>query len=382
MQSPMGEPADDQGAGKSDGSIVYVEKRSLSEGEGRELSQQKDVRVAARSMPCSLIVPMSGRGPAPARPSGQQYALAEIGADKSPYSGAGVTVAVLDTGISRKWQDQTAFKSAEIIENDFVNDGAPHDVSGHGTHCVGLIAGRDIDGLRIGVARGVSRILVGKILGRDGGETKRIVDGINWAMANGADVISLSLAIEFDLFIENLISRDKLDRRVATSIALEAYRENIRLFDDLSGVALQKGAVLVAAVGNQSDRPTRMISALLPSTGEGFVPVAATAKTDGGPTRLAYFSNSGAKLAAPGEDIWSAGLDGKAAAMSGTSMAAPLVAGVACLWYEKLRGQAAASGGGVSAEQVVRRMFRASRELTPSISETDVEWGLVQAPGS
>ena len=85
--------------------------------------------------------------------------------DRSTWTGEGVTVAVLDTGIDSK---HPAFAGVDIVEKDFTGTGNG-DRQGHGTHCAGTIFGRDVDGKRIGVARGVKRALIGKVLGDEGG---------------------------------------------------------------------------------------------------------------------------------------------------------------------------------------------------------------------
>ena len=63
---------------------------------------------------------------------------------------------------------------------DLYGDG---DENGHGTYCAGTAVGRDVNGMRIGVARGVTRVLIGKVLDKDGhGETENIYRAIHWAL--------------------------------------------------------------------------------------------------------------------------------------------------------------------------------------------------------
>nr|WP_229419583.1 S8 family serine peptidase [Pseudoduganella dura] len=104
--------------------------------------------------------------PLDARPAGVEtgWGITAVGADRSRFSGAGVTVAVLDTGIDAA---HPAFSGVQLVQQDFSGDG-DGDAFGHGTHCAGTILGRDVGGTRIGVARGVTRALIGKVLGNDG----------------------------------------------------------------------------------------------------------------------------------------------------------------------------------------------------------------------
>jgi subtilisin family serine protease len=73
------------------------------------------------------------------------WGVRAIRADMSPYSGEGVIVAVLDTGIDAA---HPAFAGMELVQRDFTGAGNG-DVHGHGTHCAGTIFGRDVDGLRV-----------------------------------------------------------------------------------------------------------------------------------------------------------------------------------------------------------------------------------------
>ena len=117
-----------------------------------------------------------------------------MGADTSPFTAKGVTVAVLDTGIDAT---HPAFEGVELIQKDFTGEGRG-DKNGHGTHVAGTIFGQTVDGLRIGVAPGIGRALVGKVLDAlGGGSTQSIAEAIQWALNSGANVISMSLGMDF-----------------------------------------------------------------------------------------------------------------------------------------------------------------------------------------
>ena len=76
-------------------------------------------------------------------------------------TGAGVTVEVNDTGVDATHPDFDTRVTGEALT----------DTDGHGTHCAGTIFGRAVDDCRIGVAHGVTRALVGKVLGTGGGSS-------------------------------------------------------------------------------------------------------------------------------------------------------------------------------------------------------------------
>ena len=112
---------------------------------------------------------------------------------------------------------------------------------------------------RIGVAPGVTKAFIGKVLGANGGASDEIVNAIQWAVDQGAHVISMSLGMDFPGFVEFLVTTEGLSIPVATTVALEGYRQNVTLFERLSGLVTAIGpfgqpALIVAAAGNESGR--------------------------------------------------------------------------------------------------------------------------------
>ena len=154
-----------------------------------------EVYEIANVLPLKLIRPVETGNPPhdPTAVPTEQWGLRAVGALQSPFSGVGTTVAVLDTGID---QCHPSFDGVELLQKNFTNEG-PEDRDGHGTHRAATIFGRDFNHTRIGVARGVQRALIGKVIGKDGGNTAGIFEAILRAVNEGANVLSMSLGIDF-----------------------------------------------------------------------------------------------------------------------------------------------------------------------------------------
>lgn len=209
--------------------------------------------------------------------------------------GAGVKVAILDTGIDT---DHPDLASAIVDTKDFTGDGI-EDVNGHGTHCAGVVGAR-LNGVGfVGVAP-QSQLLIAKVLGNDGtGASEWVTDGIYWAVEQGANILSMSLG--------------------ASVSSPEIYKA--------IQYALYHGVFVICAAGNEGSLTTNSIG--YPGRYGGVITVAAHDQ-NGNPSG---FSSRGGEvdLMAPGSDIWSTYKDGSYQSLSGTSMATPFVAGLAAL---------------------------------------------------
>ncbi|WP_410603998.1 S8 family peptidase [Amycolatopsis sp. lyj-90] len=211
-----------------------------------------------------------------------------------PTKADNVTAYVIDTGVRGSHKD---FGDRATGGKDFVdNDDTPNDEHGHGTHVAGTIGGTDH-----GLAKGAKIVGVRVLDANGSGTTEGVVAGVDWVAANakGPSVANMSLGGGAD---------DALDEAVKGAIG--------------------KGVTFALAAGNESsDAGTTS-----PARVKEAITVAASDKTD----KQASFSNYGSvvDLYAPGVDItssWGTG-DDATNTISGTSMAAPHVAGAAALY--------------------------------------------------
>ncbi|SOD66493.1 Peptidase inhibitor I9 [Streptomyces zhaozhouensis] len=209
------------------------------------------------------------------------------------HGGEGVTVYVLDTGVHYSHEDFGG--RAEFGFDSFGGDGS--DAQGHGTHVAGTVAGGEY-----GVAKNANIVSV-KVLDDSGsGTTQSVVDGIEWVTENasGPSVANMSLGGGVD---------EVLDAAVSESIAA--------------------GVTYSIAAGND-------YGADADDSSPARVPEAITVAASNDADSSAEFTNIGSvvDIYAPGEDITSAWNTGDTAenTISGTSMAAPHVAGAAALY--------------------------------------------------
>jgi subtilisin family serine protease len=366
--------------------VLDLEKREV-----RDLARDPDVRAIAPVMPTALVEPVAdddvgleegdGEDDEDAPATGPTWGVTAVGADTSSRTGAGVVVAVLDTGIDR---EHPAFAGIELEEADFSGDG-DGDPQGHGTHCAGTVFGRDVDGVRFGVAPGVPKALIGKVLGDSGGgDSDMLFRGIQWAVQGGAQVISMSLGFDFPGLVDRLV-RQGWPADLATSRALEAYRANLRMFDTLMDLIRRQepftnGTVVVAAAGNESKRnlqPEYEIAVSLPAAAEGVLSTGALGQSGSGLV-VAPFSNTFPQLAGPGVGVVSAKTGGGLVSLNGTSMATPHVAGVAALWWEDVAASSLPGNATVVASRLLAHADLSA--LAPGVDLADRGVGLARAP--
>lgn len=245
----------------------------------------------------------------------EQWALARVEAPAAWRIQAGspaLRVGVIDSGADLK-HPELAGKIASETFNALDLSAPPLDDHGHGTHCAGVVAAMTGNGQGVaGAAPGVG-LLIARVLNKSEtqGSDATIARGIVWATDHGAKVLSISLEIP------------------GRSPVLESALD----------YALAHDVLVVAAAGNEKHLLDHQAAPALPASYPGVLAVAATDAED----KPASFTNFGpaVSLAAPGVDILSTLPTYKVFAplprplgygtMSGTSMAAPLVAGAAAL---------------------------------------------------
>lgn len=267
---------------------------------------------------------------------GATWGLSACRVPPSTRSGAGIKVAVLDTGMDLGHPD---FAGRSITSATFV--GQPvQDLHNHGTHCIGTSCGPQAPAgstPRYGIAYRAA-IFAGKVLSNSGGSVGgSVLAGMNWAIANRCDVISMSLG---------------------SVTSAQPY------YTTAGQAALNAGLLMIAAAGNAgSNVPTGA-----PANSPTIMAVAAL-DTNLAPTT---FSQSGKiEIAGPGVNIYSSfPRPARYGYMTGTSQATPHVSGCAALWAET-----SSSLRGIALKQ---KLIQTAKKL--HFPATRVGAGLVQAP--
>ncbi|NJM59577.1 MAG: S8 family serine peptidase [Oscillatoriales cyanobacterium RU_3_3] len=259
----------------------------------------------------------------------------------SQLTGKDIKIAVLDTGMDLLHPD---FAGRSIVSKSFVPGEDVQDENSHGTHCIGTACGfKDLNGRRYGVAY-ESSIYAGKVLNNNGkGNSGWILAGMEWAIVNGCQVISMSLG--------NTVP--------TPSTAYETVGRR----------ALQMGCLIVAAAGNHGPGTVGQ-----PANSSSVMAVAAVNSC----LQVPDFSSPsgpslGAKvnIAAPGVKVYSSVPVnyGRYDSFNGTSMATPHIAGLAALY---------AQWSGKRGSQLWQVLT--SRAMALPLPNDRVGSGLLQAP--
>ncbi|GEM_PF-1335362 len=298
--------------------VSQVPRGETVEGFIKKLNARPDIEYAQPNYIYQLDATVDDPYAQPPNP--QQWHLKTINAFDAwdiTMGSADIKVAVIDTGIDLNHPE---FLGRVHACESFVEDDSPgggggaQDDNGHGTHVAGIIAA-NADGVgTVGIAPGV-KLIIADVFGwyyveHDAGDwrwvfgatTEDIIEGIEYAVENGARVLNLSLGS----YYEDAAEEEALNNAAAA------------------------GVVVVAAAGNDGKT-----SSHYPSDYDACVGVIATTRND---TKASY-SNYGAKkdISAPGGDgafadcIFSTVLNNDYGYKSGTSMASPMIAGVAAL---------------------------------------------------
>lgn len=267
----------------------------------------------------------------------------------SPYykypssAGENVDVYVIDTGIEIT---HPQFHGKAIFGANFVEGSKDTDENGHGTHCAGVIAGKNV-----GIAKKAQLIAV-KVMDKLGvGRISRVILGIDFVIRshsakmdelyqahknkfNNEKYTETEIEIEGDLkefmsknFLKNLTDFLKVEEiRPKSVVNMSVGGLRSRAFEFAIDYATKLGIHFAVAAGNDHEDAC-MFS---PGSSKNAFTVGASTKDD----TIAFFSNIGkcVDIYAPGMEITSAWINNKMKIASGTSMAAPHVAGVMALY--------------------------------------------------
>lgn len=236
---------------------------------------------------------------------------ATVAAAAAAGTNINVDIAIIDSGIDLTHPDLNVFRNVSYVKGTKTGN----DDNGHGTHCAGIAAAINNGVGVVGIAPG-ARLWAVKVLDRSGsGTMSNVIKGVDYVTANAASIEVANMSLGGG-------NSDALNTAIANSVA--------------------KGVVYIAAAGNSNvDAATSS-----PANSPVVLCVSAMVDTDGKPGGLgsstssgaddtrASFSNFGAvvDIAAPGVNIYATYKSGGYATLSGTSMAAPHVAGAAALY--------------------------------------------------
>ncbi|GFZ29832.1 hypothetical protein CSC2_03580 [Clostridium zeae] len=260
---------------------------------------------------------------------------------QSGFTGKGVKVAVIDTGAATH-SDLSITGGTNVISGS--TTASFSDDNGHGTHVAGIIGAKGVSGGVKGVAPDASIYAVKALDSSGSGYTSDVISGIDWAIENKMDIISMSLgSSQSDTSLQNAVD-----------------------------TAYNSGILVVAAAGNDGNADGTGTNVEYPANYSSVIAVGAVDSTN----KRAYFSSTGSKVevSAPGVNITSTYLNGSYAQMSGTSMATPFVAGDLALLKQKYP----------SYTNVQLRNLLDSNIVDLGVSGRDSSYGfgLIQAPSN
>jgi subtilisin len=316
---------------------------SLPEEEIGKIKKNHKVAYVEEDIVYKAVEPMSGDEYA------NSWGVQHIGADiahGSGNGGTGVSVAVIDTGID--------FTHSDLVDNfvDGINfvrkiDGTvdpldffDYSSNSHGTHVAGVIAAGSNGFGVIGVAPQAGLYAVRVLDGAGIGDLSWIIAGIQWSVENGVDIANVSLE-----------------------------GPHAQSLQDACDAAYSAGVLLVAATGNLG------LTVRFPAAYESVIAVTATDASD-----MKVFLPSGpeVELSAPGVDILSTVAGGVYDVLSGTSQAAPHVAGTAALFLasdlQDINGD-----GVINNEDIRQKLQMTATDLGEAGRDTIFGFGLVNA---
>lgn len=241
-----------------------------------------------------------------------------MGLDKLPkeINGAGVKIAIIDSGCDNTHPLLSHIQKGKDFTGDPNPDSWRQDVIGHGTHCAGVIAARSKDGSMMRGFAPEAEIHILRVF--PGGQYSSLVEALDYCINNQIDIVNMSLGGDSEI---NSVVEETLEIAVLNGIACIVAAGNSG--DAVKYPARSPQAFAVAAVGNLKNLQSNTWDAM--TVQEGLV------AEDG--IFSPSFTCFGPEIAvcAPGVEIISTVPGGTFEAMSGTSMAAPHVTGLAAL---------------------------------------------------
>ena len=269
-------------------------------------------------------------------------------------SGAGVPVAVLDTGIESA---HPAFSGTVVVSKNFSSDSTTEDLHGHGTWCASATVGRAVLALSLpeGMAPGVTQVINAKMLNANGsGSFSGAMMALEWAAGQGAKVLSNSWGGS---------PTNPGDVPPITE----------QFFEDLKALY---NCIFVFAAGNSGPNPGTVGS---PGELEAVITVGAIDHYDQIPPPMAGFSSRGPAfdgriepdISAPGVSILGAWKGATTRVISGTSMATPQIAGMIALFVEPDQT--------LTDAQIREKLSNTSIDILAPGKDNDSGWGYPDA---
>ncbi|MBI3297730.1 MAG: S8 family peptidase [Elusimicrobia bacterium] len=287
---------------------------------------------AARALPMPRAAEEPAEGTEP-EPQGQTvpWGIDRVHAKQAweVTRGAGVKVAIVDTGVDMDHPDLKLAGGFNAIDNAV----SYKDDHGHGTHVAGTVAGQDNDQDVVGIAPDVALYGVKVLSGSGSGTFADVIAGIQWTVENKMDVANFSLG---------------------AGSGTEALQDAVK-------AAAAAGVAIIAAAGNSGG------SVGFPGAYPEVICIAASDSSD----KVASFSSRGPEVdfIAPGVGVNSTKLGGGTTKMSGTSMATPHVAGLAAL----------AVARGARGVEAVRKALAAAAGTFPDVPAEQQGGGMIDA---
>ncbi|MEM7247183.1 MAG: S8 family serine peptidase, partial [Acidobacteriota bacterium] len=376
-----------------------VENEKLdSEGVTR-LRAEANVKCVAPDASTWAAFRYDPRRQSPARRKREGWGRKALGIGPRSRTGRGVTVAILDSGVDAEHPAFAHHEAAGRIERTSWTCGCSpkpcrkpecqHDERGHGTQCASVFFGQHHK-FMTGIAPGVRRILVGKVLNESAkGSTTALAKALCWAVDEGAQVILMALNFDFSSAITRV--KGKKQRVSTLDVARVSHQYSLvtLLFSGLIKRLTDRNPdvspLFVASAGNASRRrknaPLQEVGPTTPANLPEVIAVGALSGKSGAPYKISTYSSDKPDIAAPGQLVLSATRRGKTRDFtdtSGTSIAAAHVAGAAALWAEELERR---FGRKPTADELRDQLFQsASLQDIGGRHRHDSGHGIVQVP--